>query len=94
MSLRRTSSSAHGGTLVDLGTAWSETKRHQSFEFVLNIRVGEKNLVLTTHQKSRGAVQETSDSGDKTSVEKAGDLRRNFSCLWRVKHAAHHKVLT
>lgn len=36
MSLRRTSSSARGGTLVDLGTAWSETKTHQSFEYVLN----------------------------------------------------------
>lgn len=51
-------------------------------------------LVLTAHQKSRSAVQETSDSGDKTSVEKAGDLRRNFSRLWRIKHAAHHKVLS
>lgn len=56
------------------------------------------NLVLvlssrTTHQEPRGAVQETSDSGYKASVEKAGELWGDFSRLRRVEQAAHYEVL-
>lgn len=52
------------------------------------------SLVQNTHQESRGAVQEASDSGNETSVEKAGELRRNSPGLRRMEQTAHDKVLT
>lgn len=51
-------------------------------------------LVLITHQESRSAVQEASDSCYETSVEKAGELGRNSACLGRLEQAAHDKILT
>lgn len=57
-------------------------------------QVSRQGSVQTTHQESRGAIQETSDPGDETSVEKAGELGRNSSCLHRVKLAADYKLLT
>lgn len=52
------------------------------------------SLVQTTYQESRGAVQEASDSSNETSVEKAGELRRNSPGLWRMEQAVHYKVIT
>lgn len=52
------------------------------------------SLVQSTHQESRGAVQEASDSGNEASVEKAGELRRDSPGLWRMEQAAHNEVFT
>lgn len=52
------------------------------------------SLVQNTHQESRGAVQEASDSSNETSVKKAGELRGNSPGLRRMEQAAHDKVLT
>lgn len=51
-------------------------------------------VLRVTHQESRCAVQQASDPCYETSVEKAGELRRNDPRLWRVEQAAHHKLVT
>lgn len=63
---------------------------HFSF---LPAKVGNR-LIQNIHQESRGAVQKASDSGNKTSVEKAGKLWRDSSSLRRVEQTADDKVLT
>lgn len=64
------------------------------FEVHFNVLNLVSGLVQTTHQESRGAVQEASDSGYEASVEKAGELGGDSPSLQRVKLAVDYKVFT
>lgn len=47
-----------------------------------------------SHQKSRSAVQQASDSGNETPVEEAGQFWCDPAGLCRMEQLAHHVVVT
>ena len=85
------------GLLPERGHIYSKLNLYCIFStFLCKLQCIENRncTVQTTHQESRGAVQEASDSGKEASVEKAGELGRNPPGLRRMEEAAHYKLLT